>query len=136
MLIESKIPTGSGLSRIAVGPDENLWFPENSAPTKLGRSTSTGSILEFDWPDSTTKFNSITAGSDGNLWLTDPDDNIWRVEISEASILPTKYPLSVGSGPASITRGADQQLWFVEFFGDKIGVVYLDGIFRNEFESD
>jgi streptogramin lyase len=135
MLIESAIPSGSGLSHIAAGPDGNVWFPENTAPTKLGRSTSAGAILEFDWPDSTTKLNSITTGSDGNLWLTGADD-VWRVAIGESSILPTKYPLSVGSTPTSITQGADQQLWFVEFFGDKIGVIYLDGIFRDDFESD
>ncbi len=136
MLIESAVPSGALLAYIAVGPDGNLWFTENSAPTKLGRSTLAGSIHEFDWPDSTTKFNSITTGSDGNLWLTDPNNNIWRVVTSETSILPTKYPLPTGSTPASITPGADQQLWFVEIFGDKIGVVYLDGIFRDEFETD
>jgi streptogramin lyase len=135
-IIESAIPSGDPLSRIAVGPDGNLWFPENIIPAKLARSTSTGSILEFDWPDTTTRFSSITSGSDGNLWLTSADDVIWRVATSESSIIQTKYPLHFGSTPASLTPGAEQQLWFVEITGDKIGVVYLDGIFRNDFEAD
>lgn len=135
-LIESAIPAGAGLSRIAAGPDGILWFPENGAPTRLGRSTPAGSILEFTWPDSTEKFNSITEGSDGNIWLTDAGETIWRVTVSESSIMPTAYPLHAGSVVASITPGADQQLWFVDLGADKIGVIYIDGIFRDDFESN
>ena len=56
--------------------------------------------------------------------------------IGESSILPTNYLLHAGSQSASITPGAEQQLWFVDVGADKIGVVYLDGIFRDDFESD
>ena len=136
-LIESSIPTGRNIGRITVGADNNIWFPENTAPTKLARSTLTGSILEFAWPEEHSLLNSITTDSDGNLWLTDTSDcAIWRVTPSEASILPYKIPLPLGSLPASVTRGSEYQIWFVDTTGNKIDVVYTDGIFRAGFESD
>ncbi len=138
MLIESTIPSGLGLSRIAAATDGNLWFPENAAPTRLGRSTPTGSILEFTWPDSTEKINGIAGSSDENLWLTDGGETIWRVAVSESSITPTKFPLPAGSQSAAIRVCAEQQLCFIDIDrlgGSKIGVVYIDGIFRDDFET-
>lgn len=63
--------------------------------------------------------NSITEGSDGNLWFTE----YYQI----CSMTPqgiTEYPLPAGSNnnlPDVITSGSDGNLWFTEFTGNNIG---------------
>ena len=137
IVIESSVPSVSNLSRIGAGSDGDLWFPENESPEKLARSTSAGSIVEFAWPETDSKLNSITSDSDGNLWLTDANNSIWKVIPGKTSIQAKEFPLPTTSSlPASATPGSDQQIWFVEVLANKIGVVYIDGIFRDGLESN
>lgn len=143
-VIDSIVPSAdsSSLTRLAVIEDGDIWFPNNSADKKLARCTISGFIDEFAWPLGS-PLGSIASGSDGNIWLTDSgDSSLWKVDISGSLPTSTQYfvPSSVALG--SITSGFAQQMLFVDAshnFVDEsqnhIGVVYLDGIFRNDFES-
>src|SRR5438093_11840759 len=51
---------------VASGPDGSVWFSEGN---KVGRITTSGTLTEFNLPDSTTAAGRITAGPDGNLWF-------------------------------------------------------------------
>lgn len=77
----------------------------------LGTSTIsvTPTIKEFDVSPYLPE--SITAGPDGNIWLTDLTDAILKVTPSG---LMTPFPLGGSQSPRSITLGPDQNLWFGE----------------------
>src|SRR5262249_33733050 len=69
---------------------------------------------------------------DGNLWFTMTNSpncaEIGRVNLSHNPIDITEWPLpAANSYPAGITLGSDGNLWFVEFFGNKIGQIIASG---------
>ena len=70
--------TQNDLYGIALGPDGNLWFTEES---KIGRITPDGRrdrVLRGISPGSEPR--GITAGPDGNLWFTERGgDRIGRI---------------------------------------------------------
>jgi len=59
------------------------------------------------------RLNFITAGPDGNLWLTETFANqVAKVTTSGAF---TEYPVpTANSEPFGITVGPDQNIWFTE----------------------
>jgi virginiamycin B lyase len=68
---EYAIPTaGSGSQAIALGPDGNIWFVENSTG-KLGKVTTAGVFTEYQIPTPSSSPAGITVGPDGNIWLTE-----------------------------------------------------------------
>ena len=94
----------SGPSRIAAGPDGNLWF----APT--------GTITEFTTgltPNSTPL--GIAAGCDGNLWFTEAARPGRIGRITTAGVV-TEFTtgLTPNAAPVGITPGPDTNLWFTE----------------------
>lgn len=61
----------ASLKDLVAGPDGRIWFINNGAaplPPKIGRVSLGGAITQFDAPFSL----GIAAGSDGNIWFTDP----------------------------------------------------------------
>jgi hypothetical protein len=68
---------------------------------------------------------AITAGPDGNLWFTDPNNySIYRIS-PERAYDPdspiTEFKLRGHGNPRRITAGPDGNLWFTQPDGDRIG---------------
>lgn len=135
MLSEFAPPTPSQIPDVVtIGPDSNIWFSEFNQRI-LGRCTLTGTITEFAFPmDGVTPIGAITTGTDGNLWVGDISHSIWRAVLTGTSLVQTQFPISGRAGV--ITPGPDGNLWFTEPIADKIGVVHMDGIFRDQFGPD
>ncbi len=98
---------------IAAGPDGNIWFTEQAAPT-IGRSTLSGEMTEF--PGLASPAQTITAGPDGGLWFTEQGaDKIGRMTVAGTL---KQFPLPGGSNPLDIIAGPDGNLWFTEQGGN------------------
>jgi streptogramin lyase len=121
---------------IAAGSDGNIWFTEFYNPNpdrpdmfvnKIGRITPAGIITEYTIPDNPDEAKGslvgITAGPDGNIWFT-YGDKIGK--ITSQGII-TSYPLRALSGPAMITSGAGDTLWFTEMGAPDIGTTAITG---------
>jgi sugar lactone lactonase YvrE len=75
------------------------------------------------------RLQSVTSASDGNLWFTDSGTNkIGRMTPSGA-IKEFSVP-TAGAAPYGICQGPDGKLWFTEENSNKIGSVTLSGSFR------
>jgi virginiamycin B lyase len=146
----------SGPEGITTGPDGNIWFtqpflassncPGPGSCGGLGRLNSDGTVSEFEagrnLPGMTryTYVGSITAGSDGNLWFTEPNlikpgtnttvGGIGRLNLGFATV--TEFPADTTPGfssqaePWEITSGTGGHVWFSEL-GELGGVAYLNG---------
>ncbi len=120
-LTEFNLPTRSGPSGIATGPDGNLWFVERDVG-QIGTITPDGStVTEFPLPAGpSSQPYAITSGPDGNLWFVERDANqIGRIDPTGVI---TEFPLaSAGAGLCDITTGPDGELWFAECTANRIG---------------
>jgi virginiamycin B lyase len=127
---EYVVPTSnSGPLGITMGPDNALWFVELYG-NKISRiDPTTHAIAEYAIPtaNSGAAFG-ITTGPDGAIWFTEggtgdtPNgaNRIGRIDPKTHEI--TDYPIPTpDSGPAYITSGSDEALWFTETFAGKIG---------------
>jgi streptogramin lyase len=78
------------------------------------RTLLTLSIAEFPIPTINSAPQQITAGTDGNLWFTDPGTNqVGRLNPLTGAI--TEYPIPTSNSlPTGITAGPDGNVWFTE----------------------
>lgn len=111
--------------RITTGPDEKLWFTVEWGSFQIGRITTGGYLTKFGRPNSGND-QGIAAGTDGNLWFTDPEnDEVGKISvhgaISEYSIL------TPGALPTMIAASSDS-MWFTEQKAGKIGRVTPSGV--------
>lgn len=140
------VPTAnSGPAGISSGPDGNVWFTESLAD-KIGRLTPGGSFTEFTFPAPAPSVacrapHDIVSGPDGNLWFTESSSHTCQAgsptntchgsvcvpayqhigRITPAGVI-TEFALSTPDPlPFGITRGPDNNLWFTEFTGNRIG---------------
>jgi streptogramin lyase len=102
------------LAGLATGPDGNVWViddgPAGGQSPRIARVTPSGSVSWLSVPGSPGRLNSITRGSDGNMWFTS-DSVVER-------ITPSGYfepHAAIGGG--RITTGPDGNLWFTEQLG-------------------
>ena len=108
--VETKItiPSGDkiGYDTMVLGPDNNVWFTENS---HVGRVNTSGTIKEFVYSDGTVSntFGEITVGPDGNLWATENSTSSVD-KIIPATGAMTNFP--VGCGPSGIVT-SHGSLW-------------------------
>jgi streptogramin lyase len=105
-----------------------LWFT-NGGQYKVGRITPSGVITQFDLPAIVGGPSSITSGPDGNIWITTnalgQGRQDWIVRLGRDGAV-TQFPAGAGSGdfstgPQGITPGPDGNLWFTEFWANRIG---------------
>src|SRR6266567_1792250 len=139
-IIEYRLPTpisngascvGCGqanLGGIAGGADGNLWFVDGGRG-KVGRITLSGALTEFNLPAVVGGPYGITAGPDGNVWVTTnalgQGRQDWILRISADGAV-SRFQAGTGSGnsgtgPQDITSGPDGNLWFTEFWSNRIG---------------
>jgi streptogramin lyase len=115
------IPTG-----IVDGPDDALWFTEQSA-NKIGRVTTSGSFTEFTVPTALALPLSIIVGPDGALWFTELGGVSKIGRITTAGAI-TEFPLPAANAhPEEIVLGPDNAFWFGESNTSKIGRITLAG---------
>ena len=122
------IPTAScGLWGITAGPDDALWFTEQSS-NNIGRITTSGGITEYPVPTAASAPYGIVAGPDGALWFTEFYANkIGR--ITTAGAITAEYPTPTAfSYPNGIAAGPDGALWFTEWQVNKIGRITTSGM--------
>jgi streptogramin lyase len=95
---------------MALGPDGNLWFTENSAK-KIGKVTPTGTITEYAIPPNGGNIfpESITNGPDGALWFTSGSE-VGR--ITTAGSLTSLPPEASLIGFYAIVTGPDGNLYY------------------------
>ena len=113
---------------IAAGADGNIWFSD-AGRRAVGRITPSGVVTEFAFSTEIGVPYGIGAGPDGNIWVTTNSgggrqDSIVRVtpDGSLASFQAgTRTDGVFGTGPESIATGPDGNLWFPEFFADRVG---------------
>lgn len=121
--------TTSAVAGIASSSDGNLWFTLDRA-NSVGRMTPEGIITEFPVPTADSGPGAIAAGAEGNLWFLEDIGNVGRVTpsgtITEFSV--GDHVFGGASGPRStICLGPDNQLWFTEYVGSKIGWITAQG---------
>lgn len=132
-----KMPTD-----IVEGPDGNLWFTERFG-RRIGRMSKAGSVTYFN---SKAPFGAmlvnINVGPDGNLWYTELFGStttsfgtgaIGRITTAGVATRFTKG-LTFPGGPVSITTGPDGNMWFVEYFGSRVGKITTSGVIT-EFQA-
>jgi len=134
--LPTPIPNGAGcfgcgqssLGGIAAGADGNLWFVD-AGRGKVGRTTLSGTITEFDLPAVVGGPYGITAGPDGNIWVTTnalgQGRQDWILRMSADGAV-SRFQAGTGTGnsgtgPQDITSGPDGNLWFTEFWSNRIG---------------
>lgn len=123
------------------GPDGNFWVivVQNNVPdvfsTSLDRVTPEGTVTEFALPGRvsrsegpTTPFvpyvQSIATGPDGNLWVTQGEDQVIRFALDGTT---TTYPTPTpGAWARPITSGPDGNIWFIESGAGRAGQVVLN----------
>jgi streptogramin lyase len=125
---------GEGAEAMAQGPEGDLWFLRTNTGAKangrVGKMTQTGAVTEYELtpPAGHSSPEEITAGPDGNMWVTDGGNTkysaIWKITPSGAI---TKFTLPTGSSPQAITAGPDGNLWFADG-GRKIGKITPLGV--------
>jgi len=119
---EFPVPTASSLPvDIVVGPDGFIWFTEFGAGN-ITKTSPDGTMVEYAGPVHVT---GIGAGGDGNLWLTDPDNNnVLQMDPKKGQI-SNIFP--VGAAGEGIARGSDNAMWFAEPANARIGRITTSG---------
>ena len=128
-VVEYLLPAGTDPTAITTGSDDNLWFIERGA-SKIGRMTPDGQHDEFNAGLSgSDTLNDITAGPDGQLWVTiEGDDN--RIEsFSPANPDdPCFWVNGLTGTPNQIVAASDGKLYFTESDNPAaIGRIKTDG---------
>ena len=99
---------------LVAGPRRSIWWVEKNssfAPPQVGHRSATGAGGAFALPGLDNAFG-ITAGADGNLWVT-RNQGVWRVTPSGAA---AKFGAGISLPPLHITAGPDGNVWFSELY--------------------
>src|SRR5712691_646208 len=120
----------ASVGSLALGADGNIWFTDNNRKV-IGRISPTGQVKQFSVAlELVGGAQTIAAGPDGNLYVNasgggggKPD---WILRITPTGAT-TKLNAGqnpgggFGTGPESITAGPDGNMWFDEFWTNRIG---------------
>ena len=118
--------------QIVVGSDGNLWYTEAYVEDIGTINPTTGSITQIPMPSDV---GGITAGPDGDLWVTIGSGNSAEIGmLNPATLALTTFPVPISgygagsSDPEGITLGPDGNLWFADTNGYSIGVLDASGL--------
>jgi virginiamycin B lyase len=92
---------------ITLGSDGAMWFTNGDG--RLGRITRSGAVTFYALPY---PLDSLTAGRDGDLWVTYPQVNGVGLISTKGVPVRTFTGLPIGGGP--IAAGPDGALWLLE----------------------
>lgn len=107
---------------IVSSPDNDVWFSQGSALTRLVPTTGVTDFLLSD----TAYASGLCVGSDSGLWFSDGFAN-QLVRMSWDGTLSRTINLPTGTAPGRIITGPDGAFWFAETGTNKIGRVSLSG---------
>jgi YD repeat-containing protein len=129
--LSGEVPNG-----IVAGPrgEKGLWFTDAGA-SKIGKITTAGSVTEYFvglGKSTGSEPNSITVGSDNNLWFT---NLLGRVEKITTEGVNTEYAMPTSSEPYGIAAGPDGNLWFTEYGSNKIVMITTSGTLTEPTEA-
>ncbi len=115
---------------ITLGPNGVLYFTQEANNNGQGTPSVQANIGEISdttpaqiselaqLPNGACLPNSITEGSDGNLWFTE----YYQIGTITTGGTLTEYAIPKSDSlPDIIVSGSDGNLWFTEFTGNKIG---------------
>ncbi|MFH1149575.1 MAG: hypothetical protein V1748_03785 [Actinomycetota bacterium] len=112
-------------SRIAAGPDGNLWFTEWDG-NKVGRITPQGVVTEFPLPTPNSQPWGICAGPDGNMWFTEYNPHQIG-KITPAGNITEYIPPYDIAGPCAICAAVDGTLWYTNVDEGFVTKIRTDG---------
>ncbi len=125
----TNLPAMGNPYRITSGPDGNLWFVE-AAASRIARMTLAGVIDEFPTKTPMSGPFDIVTGLPGFLnyvWFmeTSPGSGgttaVGRVSVGATPALE-EFPSQAKTGPIALAVGADNNLWYVDYGANLVGV--------------
>ncbi|MDF0681293.1 MAG: hypothetical protein P0116_10040 [Candidatus Nitrosocosmicus sp.] len=128
---------------LAVDKDNNVWVASGKLGSLLVFNTTT---LEFDkiieipnWPEQTRIMGSMIWNmkfdKNGDLWFTDELSNsIWKYFVKEGKFENYRL-LEEGGYPQSIALDSDGNVWFTQFFGNRLGFIEPSKVITNTTEG-
>lgn len=116
---------------IAVDSRGNVWFALQNKSAIAELNPSTGSIKQFHLPignKSITTWGMVIDNQRKLVWFTEQVTNsIWSFNMTDHKF--TAYHLkTTGALPFGIALDPQGNVWFTEFFGDKIGEITTSGV--------
>lgn len=128
---------------LAVDKDNNVWIASGKLGSLIVYNTKT---LEFDkiikipnWQEQTRIIGSMIwemkFDKNGDLWFTDELSNsIWKYFVKEGKFENYRL-LEEGGYPLSITFDSDDNVWFTQVFGKRLGFIEAEKVITNTTEG-
>ena len=128
---------------LTVDQENNIWIASGKSGTLLVFNTKT---LQFDkiikipsWQDQKRNIGSmiwdLKFDKNGDLWFTDELSNsIWKYFIKDGKFENYKL-LEEGGYPLSITFDSDNNVWFTQVFGKRLGFLDPSKVINNSTEG-
>jgi virginiamycin B lyase len=128
---------------LAVDKDNNIWIASGKLGSLFVFNTTT---LEFDkiikipnWPEQTRIMGSMMWNmkfdKNGDLWFTDELSNsIWKYFVKEGKFENYRL-LEEGGYPQSIALDSAGNVWFTQFFGNRLGFIEPSKVIANTTEG-
>ena len=131
-LTETTLTSGAGPVGITTGPDGNLWFTEPGDNT--GSYHSIGRLVPCASNNCTVTEYALAAGAQpleitggpagtNSVWWTERGGSIGEATIGSSVTLHEFAVPTTGASPYGITVGGDNNVWFTEHNGNKVGKV-------------
>lgn len=108
------------LARLAVAPDDAVWFAESTAYsiTRL----KDGQLNRHEFPPQRGGPFGVAVGADGMVWATMQSGNLLLRLAPNGQIAEYEVPTRASS-PTDIAVDAQGRAWFLEFRGNKVGML-------------
>jgi DNA-binding beta-propeller fold protein YncE len=128
IVAEYPVLTGSHPGEIALGPDGNVWYANQTSVGngRLGKITTSGAFTEYG--------ENLGLGLIGHF-TTGPENALWFADYSAQSIdkattggeIANKYSLELNHSPFGLTTGSEGNLWFTDYSQSEIGKITPSG---------
>lgn len=128
---------------ISVDKDNNIWIASGKSGTLMQFNPSMEKFVKIikipNWPEQNRNIGSMIwdmkFDKDGNLWFTDEITNsIWKYFTNEARF--ENYRLLGENGyPLSLAFDSDDNVWYTQVFGKRLGFLEPDKVITNTTEG-
>jgi len=108
------------LGRLTVAPDDSVWFAESTAYgiTRL----KDGQFKRHEFPPQRGGPFGVAAAADGTVWATMQSGNLLLRISPDGQVAEFEVPTR-SSSPTDIAVDAQGRPWFIQFRGNKVGVL-------------